>query len=349
MKGRQATRRSPRRPAYHSTVSVSAADMTAPVRSAVRVRRPRTKGRFRGYFKGHFQALFLSLGGVSRNPLSSLMTIAVIGIALALPAGLHVVLKNVQGVSAEWEDAVQISLFLHKGIEDAEVARVVEQLRSMSVVAEVIHITPPQALAEFRQYSGFGEALDVLDENPLPTVLLVQPTRAASEPQMVEPLLQQLRSLSSVEMAQLDMEWLKRLYAIMAIGERGVLVLAVLLALAVLLIVGNTIRLAIQNRRDEIEVQKLIGATDAFIQRPFLYGGLWHGVLGAVMAWLMVTLSLWLLQGPVQQLSLLYNSNFELGSLESLATLVVLGAGGVLGLLGAWLAVGRHLRDIEPT
>ncbi|MBL1261432.1 MAG: cell division protein FtsX [Thiotrichaceae bacterium] len=313
------------------------------------MRRPHRKGWLRGYFKGHFQALFLSLGRVSRNPLSSLMTIAVIGIALALPAGLHVALKNVQGVSAGWEDAVQISLFLNQGIEAAEARRIAEKISAMPAIEEVVHVTPQQALGEFRQYSGFGDVLAVLDENPLPNVLLVRPTKAASEPLLVEPLLHELRNFSSVEMAQLDMEWLKRLYAIMAIGERGVLVLAALLALAVLLIVGNTIRLAIQNHRDEIEVQKLIGATDAFIQRPFLYSGLWQGVLGAMMAWLLVTLSLWLLQGPVQQLALLYSSNFSLGSLEPAGVLVVLSAGGLLGLLGAWLAVGRHLRDIEPT
>ncbi len=341
---RQATRRSPRRSATRVTLTGAALQ-----RGTSTVRRSRGKGWLRGYFKGHFQALFLSLGRVSRNPLSSLMTIAVIGIALALPTGLHVVLKNVQGVSAGWEDAVQISLFLKQGIEVVEARRIVEKISAMTSIEAVVHVTPQQALGEFRQYSGFADALEVLDENPLPNVLLVRPTKEASEPLLVEPLLHELRNLPSVEMAQLDMEWLKRLYAIIAIGERGVLVLAVLLALAVLLIVGNTIRLAIQNRRDEIEVQKLIGATDAFIQRPFLYSGLWQGVLGAVMAWLLVTLSLWLLHGPVQQLSLLYNSNFSLGSLESVGVLVVLVAGGLLGLLGAWLAVGRHLRDIEPT
>ncbi len=343
---RHATRRSPRRAATRVTPSEGLSTRSA---STAAIRRPRGKGRLRGYFKGHLQALFLSLGRVSRNPLSSLMTIAVIGIALALPAGLHVALKNVQGVSAGWEDAVQISLFLNQGVEAAEVTRIVEQISAMPAIEAVVHVTPQQALEEFRQYSDFGGALDALDENPLPNVLLVRPTRAASEPLMVEPLLHELRSLSAVEMAQLDMEWLKRLYAIMAIGERAVLVLAALLALAVLLIVGNTIRLAIQNRRDEIEVQKLIGATDAFIRRPFLYSGLWHGLLGAVMAWLLVTLSLWLLHGPVQRLSLLYNSNFSLGSLEPVAVLVVLAVGGLLGLLGAWLAVGRHLQDIEPT
>jgi cell division transport system permease protein len=343
---RQATRRSPRPSATRITPSDAAPKSRA---STSKIRRLRGKGWVRGYFKSHFQALFLSLGRVSRNPLSSMMTVAVIGIALALPAGLHVALKNVQGLSAGWEDAVQISLFLNQGIEVEEAVRIADQIGAMASIEAVVHVTPQQALGEFRQYSGASDVLDVLDENPLPNVLLVRPTKEASEPLMVEPLLHELRKLPSVEMAQLDMEWLKRLYAIMAIGERGVLVLAVLLSLAVLLIVGNTIRLAIQNRRDEIEVQKLIGATDAFIQRPFLYSGMWQGLLGALMAWLLVSLSLWLLHGPVQQLSMLYNSSFSLGSLEPLAVLVVLVAGGSLGLLGAWLAVGRHLRDIEPT
>jgi len=343
---RQATRRSPRPSATRITPSDAAPKRGA---STSKIRRLRGKGWLRGYFKSHFQALFLSLGRVSRNPLSSMMTVAVIGIALALPAGLHVALKNVQGLSAGWEDAVQISLFLNQGIEVEEAVRIADQISAMASIEAVLHVSPQQALGEFRQYSGASDVLDVLDENPLPNVLLVRPTQEASEPLMVEPLLHELRNLPSVEMAQLDMEWLKRLYAIMAIGERGVLVLAVLLSLAVLLIVGNTIRLAIQSRRDEIEVQKLIGATDAFIQRPFLYSGMWQGLLGALMAWLLVSLSLWLLHGPVQQLSMLYNSSFALGSLEPLAVLVVLVAGGSLGLLGAWLAVGRHLRDIEPT
>jgi cell division transport system permease protein len=135
---------------------------------------------------------------------------------------------------------------------------------------------------------------------------------------------------------------------LMEIGRRGVLVLAAVLALAVLLIVGNTIRLAIQNKHDEIEVQKLIGATDAFIRRPFLYSGIWHGLLGAIIAWILVAISLWLLNGPVQRLSLLYDSNFELGSLGMSASLTLLTSGILLGLLGAWAAVGRHLREIEP-
>ena len=300
------------------------------------------------YFVHHLQAFFYSLGTIWRNPFSSLMTIAVIGIALALPSGLHVILKNVQGISAGWENAAQISLFLKTGIAEEQARKMVTSLEAMPEITSVKYLSPADALEEFRHLSGFGDALNALDENPLPSLLIVQPATEFTAPAQVGRLLDRLRDFNEVDMAQLDMEWIKRLYALMEIGKRGVMVLGALLALAVLLIIGNTIRLAIQNKRDEIEVQKLIGATDAFIRRPFLYSGIWHGFLGAIIAWLLVAISLWLLNGPVQRLSLLYDSNFELGVLGLTASATLLAAGAILGLLGAWAAVGKHLREIEP-
>jgi cell division transport system permease protein len=152
-----------------------------------------------------------------------------------------------------------------------------------------------------------------------------------------------------VEMAQLDMQWVKRLYGLMDIGRRGVWVLASLLALAVLLVVGNTIRLAIQNRRDEIIITKLIGGTDTFIRRPFLYTGFWYGVLGGIIAFILVQASLGVLAGPVNNLAGLYSSTFRLDGMDLPTVGALLSSGMVLGLLGSWLAVGRHLRAIEPT
>jgi cell division transport system permease protein len=273
----------------------------------------------------------------------------VIAIALAMPSGLHLLLKNFQGVSAGWDNAAQVSLFLKQNADKAVIEQLEERLRTMVEVDSVTIISPQQALAEFRQLSDFGDALKALDENPFPTVVLVQPTMAYSAPASVQSLLIRLRNMSEVEVAQLDMEWVERWYALMEIGKRSVLILAILLAMAVLLIIGNTIRLAIQSRRDEIEVQKLIGATDAFIRRPFLYSGFWHGLLGAVLAWVLVNVSLWLLDGPVQRLSLLYDGNFELRSLTFGASLLLLLLGMLLGYGGARMAVGRHLRDIEPS
>jgi len=305
--------------------------------------------RLHAYAMAHLQALVFSLGRISRSPVSSLMTITVIAIALAMPSGLHVLLKNFQGVSDDWNNVAQISLFIKQDADMPEIELLQARLQKMAEVDQVIRISPEQALAEFGRLSDFGDALKALDDNPFPTVLLVQPTLDYSAPAAVKSLLLRLRELPGVEVAQLDMEWLERWYAMMEIGKRAVMVLAILLALAVLLIVGNTIRLAIQSRRDEIEVQKLIGATDAFIRRPFLYSGFWHGLLGAILAWLLVNVSLILLQGPVQRLSVLYDSSYKLQSLTFSASLLLLVLGMLLGYGGARLAVGRHLRDIEPS
>ncbi len=316
--------------------------------SQLRRRRPAVGVRVGAYGVNHLQTLFHSLGRMVRSPFSSLMTVSVIGIALALPTGLHVILQNLQGMSAGWENSAQISLFLRRDIGAGQVDALAARLQGMPEVAAVSRITPDEALAEFRQLSGFDAALETLGDNPLPMVLVIQPKLAFKDPLLVETLLDRLRGLPGVELAQLDMEWVRRLFALMDIGKRGVLVLGVLLSLAVLLIVGNTIRLAIENRREEIEVQKLIGATDAFIRRPFLYSGFWHGLGGAVMAWLLVNLSLLLLSGPVRKLSLLYDSSLELQGTGLAVTLLLLLSGMSLGLLGAWLAVRRHLRAIEP-
>ena len=307
------------------------------------------RGALRAYALMHLQAVIFSLGQIRRTPASSLMTIAVIGIALALPSGLHLLLKNIQDVSASWDSASQVSLFLKKDLSDSSVKALANQLRDMREIEEVIEINPQRALQEFRQISDFGDALNTLQENPFPTVLIVEPASSHSAPAAVEALLLRLTTMSGIELAQLDMEWLRRWYALMDIVKRAVLVLAILLSLAVLLIIGNTIRLAIQSRREEIEVQKLIGATDAFIRRPFIYSGIWHGLIGAFIAFVLVNAAVWLLDGSVRQLSRLYGSDFSLHSMSFAVTVLLLLMGIALGYLGARLSVGHHLRDIEPS
>jgi cell division transport system permease protein len=301
------------------------------------------------YFLQHLQVFFYSIGQMSRSPLSTLMTAAVIGIALALPAALHVALQNAKNIGATWDGGTQISLFLRPKVSDAQSAQLAERVRELPGIAEVDVITRAEALAEFRQLSGFGAALNILDENPLPAVLVIRPV-AGNQAGLgfTQDLIVKLRALPEVEIAEFDMQWLKRLYAIMAVAQRGVLILGALLGLAVLLIVGNTIRLMIQSRRDEIEIVKLIGATDAFIRRPFLYSGLWYGLLGVLIAWVLVSVSLWLLQEPVRKLVALYNSNYELVGLNAETTVILLCSGVLLGLLGSVLAVKRHLAAIEP-
>lgn len=306
-------------------------------------------GRLRSYGEHHLQAMFNTLGRMVRTPLSTLMTVAVIGIALALPTGLYLVLNSAKVVSSSWEDAAQISLYLRQGTTSDAAQRLAREIGAMEQVALVSYVSPEAAMEEFQRLSGFGEALEVLQENPLPAVLLVRPRLEFTSPTAVEALLVRLRSHAAVDSAQLDLEWVKRLYAIMQIAQRAVLVLGVLLGLAVLLIIGNTIRLSIQSRREEIVVQKLIGATNGFVRRPFLYNGLFHGLFGAIFAWLLVSISLWLLAAPVRRLSALYDSGFQIGGIGLLPTLVLLGGGLLLGLFGAWLAVGRQIRAIEPS
>jgi cell division transport system permease protein len=296
----------------------------------------------------HAQGALYSLGQLARTPLSTLLTAAVIGIALALPTGLHLLLSNAQQLTAGWDASAHVSLFLKQGVGAAEAENTAATVRARPDVAEVQYLSPDDALAEFRQLSGFGDALDALDQNPLPSVLVVRPAASLTNPGAVSALVETLRTLPAVEVAQLDVQWVKRLYAIMEIGRRGVLVLASLLSLAVLLIVGNTIRLAIQNRRSEIEIMKLIGGTDAFIRRPFLYTGIWFGTMGGAIAWALVNVSLWALEGPVLRLAELYGSSFRLAGLDLAAIAGLLGIGTLLGLSGAGIAVGRHLRAIEP-
>lgn len=303
---------------------------------------------WRGYLLSHVHSLFHSLGRMARAPWTTLMTVAVIGIALALPAGLYVLLQNLQAAGAGWQHDARISLFLHRTLPLEEAAALAERLRGWPEVAAVTLVTPEAALEEFRRLSGFEAALEALGENPLPAVVVVQPRLEARDAARLQALLERLRQQAGVERAQLDLAWVQRLFALMEIGRRGVLVLGLLLSLAVLLVVGNTIRLAIENRREEIEVQKLVGATDGFIRRPFLYGGMLHGLAGAVLAWLLVQLAVLALAGPVRHLAVLYRSELTLQGLGAGVTLLLLACGALLGLAGAWLAVARHLREIEP-
>jgi cell division transport system permease protein len=318
-------------------------------RRGARVRRQGVGGWIKNYFARHLQTLFYALGQLSYKPFSTLMTVAVIGIALAMPAGLHVLLKNVQQVLGGWDGAAQLSLFLQHDTTETESLVLAKQLRARPGIASVAYISSEQAMAEFQRLSGFGEALSALEDNPLPPVLVVHPTLELQGPELLQQLRQELATEPMVEIAQLDMQWVKRLYALMDIGKRGVWVLAAMFALGVLLVVGNTIRLAIQNRRDEIIIIKLIGGTDTFIRRPFLYTGFWYGLLGGVIALILIELALWFLSGPVNNLAALYSSEFRLANIDLITTAALLSGGTLLGLCGSWLAVGRHLRAIEPT
>jgi len=306
------------------------------------------KRRFDMWLLQHAQAFIFSLGQYIKYPISNILTTAVIGISLALPASFYLLLDNVRYVSSSWDGSVQITLFLQTDVDEARAAEFANTLSGNNNISETVLIKRADALAEYQKLSGFAEALNTLDENPLPNVLLVKPSLESGDETETEALIKELEAMPEVDSAQYDSRWLKRLLYLLDIVNRLIVILSTLLAIAVLLIIGNTIRLSIHNRRSEIEITKLFGGTDSFIQRPFLYSGLWYGVFGGIIAWLLITISMQMLHGPVKQLANLYASDFHLIGLGFGNSLILLASGIALGLLGSWIAVKRHLRAIEP-
>lgn len=290
-----------------------------------------------------------SLTRLLAEPLQTLMTTLVIGIALALPAALWVAVDNLQSLGGSWQNTARISLFIDKHASDETTQKLIKTVEGMPQLDGVDYISPEAALVEFQQASGFGEVLTLLRENPLPGVLLLSPTSAlVAEPENLQSLLGELEQLAGVAEVQLDMQWLQRMQQILKMGQRVAVLLGVALSLGVLLAVGNTIRLAIESRRDEILVVKLVGGTNGFVRRPFLYTGLWYGLAGGILAWLGVALASAWLGKTVSQLASLYQSSYSLHG-PGLAGLMLLASlGGMLGLLGAAVAVGRHITSIEP-
>ncbi len=301
------------------------------------------------FFYLHRQEIKNSFNSMVKTPIASLMTLAVLGIALALPAGLQVVLKNSSVLSENWDGASRFSLYLKESVPDERAQSLSNRLKARSDVEKVELISRAQALEEFQETSGLGDALEQLDENPLPIVLEILPTEYYSTPEESERMLAEFKKLPEVEIAQLDMQWVKRLYYLLELADRAVFALAMLLGSAVLLIVGNTIRLAIQNRREEIEIIKLIGATNAFIRRPFLYTGIWYGIGGGLFAISLIASSLWWLSDPISELAGLYDSGYRLEGLSFMEMLNLLGFSTFLGLFGSWVSVSRHLSQTNPT
>lgn len=304
--------------------------------------------RLTSWAQNHARNLVASLGDMWRHPASSVLTAGVIGITLSLPAGLSVVVDNGRALAAGWDRAARISVFMVADAGATEARALRSTLLARADVGEVELLAPEVALEEFRAHSGFGEALSALDQNPLPYVLVVTPGLSATGASQVDALASTISAAADVDQVVVDTAWIARFQALMGIVQRAVTLIALLLAVAVVIIVGNTIRLDIQHRSAEIEVMKLIGASDAFIRRPFLYSGLWYGIGGGVLAWVLVSSTLLMLDGPVQRLAGLYGSGYQLDGLGPAGVVGLMGAGSLLGWLGSWLAVGRHLRSIEP-
>jgi cell division transport system permease protein len=288
---------------------------------------------------GVFQRMFAS-------PLAGMLNIMVIGIALSLPAGMYVLLQNVQGLVAQLSGTPQISLFMGLDARAEEIDKLRKQLEQHPGITRVEFVARAQALEQLKQSAELADVIGGLNQNPLPDAFIVYPKPIPA--QELEVLRNELAKLPRVELAQLDSAWAYKLEAMLKFGRMMVLILASLLSLGLIAITFNTIRLQILTQRDEIEVAKLIGATNGFIRRPFLYFGAMQGLLGGVMAWLIITVSLLLLNHQLKTLSQLYASQFVLHPLSPGDSLMLLMFSMYLGWLGAWLSVARHLSQIEP-
>ncbi len=297
----------------------------------------------------HARAMLVSTGQLSKNPLGNLFSVIVIGITLALPAGLHLIINNASQVLQTWEGNIQIAVYLKPEVSEDSARQLSEELNNYPSIESITLVTKQMALNEYKSLSGFAEALEALEENPLPNMLIIRPNFSSLSASVGNDLISNIGAREEVESAQLDHQWVNRLLAILAIMNTGAIVLLSLFSIAVLLIVGNTIRLSIFNKRTEIEIDKLFGATNAFIQRPFLYSGFLYGACGSLIAWCLIMSLTLIMQEPVGQLATLYNSDFALTGLQLKEVVVLFAAGGGLGLLGSWIAVWRHLRDTEPT
>ena len=307
---------------------------------------PDFKALFHAWLESHRASVVDSVGRLVKQPIGSFFTCLVMAVALSLPMGLALLLDNVERLGGSWQRAAQISLFMELDVDTSGGQALRERILEIPDVAEAEWISREQALEEFQQLSGLGEALRELPENPLPGVILVTPREVDRD--NLEALRQQLDDLPGVAQAQLDLLWVERLGAILRLGDRFVFGLSLLLIATLLLVIGNTIRLHIENRRTEIEVVKLVGGTDGYVRRPFLYMGALYGLGAGLIAWALLAYGLGWLNEAVTGLAGLYGSDFGLAGVPVEDGLsLVLGA-LLLGYIGAWLAVARHLSELAP-
>jgi cell division transport system permease protein len=276
------------------------------------------------------------------------MTSLVLGIAMLLPLSLFVTVTNLHGLDLQQEDWGTVTVFMQPGVGEQQALELAARIEQEQA-AEVFAVSPEQGLQEFQQSSGFGQAMELFEENPLPWVLQVTQSSSAADSieDRVGATSAWLGQQEGVESVQVDFKWLQRLGGLLALGDAIVTVLTVLFSLAVVAVVANTIRLDVANRAHEIEVLHLVGASNGFVRQPFLYLGFWYGVLGALLALILLGLCMAYLAQPMERLLDAYGNTFEFAGLDALGGLLVLLAGGALGLVGAWVSVQRYLHQFE--
>lgn len=300
------------------------------------------------YLMRHVLALLGALGRLARRPLGTTLTVFVIALALALPTGLWLLVKNARIATGGLAETVELAVYLRTDVSLATAQDLATRIRQRDDIESVILVSADDALKEFREYSGFAEAIDALGDNPLPHLLRVRPYLEQADPVSIAALQRDLGSWPEVEVIRYDSEWLRRLEAMFSVLDALFGALSSVFGLGVLAVIGNAVRLEIASRRAEIEVTKLVGGSDAFIRRPFLYSGLFYGLLGGLVALLLLSLLGLALQAPVAALSAEFGSRYGLAGLHPEEAAILLGSSAGLGLLGAWIGAARQLRAIDP-
>ena len=299
------------------------------------------------WLRSHRNVAIQSLSNLLKNWLASLMTTMVLGIAMGLPLLLYILLVNVLNLSENFDGKPRISIYLNKQLEEADIKRVLTVVNEHSNTQSFRYISPEEALADFQLRSNFVDVLNTLASNPLPGVVELIPSH--TEPVKLRSQIMELEKLQEVDTVLADLVWIERLFSFIKLAKSVVILLASILGLGVLLVLGNTIRLSIENRRNEIEVVKLVGGTNSFVKRPFLYLGFWYGIGGAISSWFLVHICLLFLSGPVELIAQSYRDHYALVGLTFLEGLVLFAVSSGLGLLGAVLAVHKHLRIIDSS
>ncbi|WP_083023198.1 permease-like cell division protein FtsX [Vreelandella lionensis] len=331
-------RRQPPKPA-------APASETAP-RSGARAQQTRFSSRLRAWGRHHRAMALDSLYRLVRHPLGNLLTMLAIAIALVLPAALWLTLDSAKLLDAELDESATLTVYLEMSIDEAQAARIEEAVAADDGVAKTRLISPAQGMPDFQQALSVDDTLAGLDDNPLPTSIVISPQNV--DPAAMAGLAQRLEGLSGIDEVRVDLAWVERLRHLADLGRRMALALGVLFGFGVLLVVGNTLCLAVESRRREIEVVMLIGATHAFVRRPFLYSGAWYGVGGGLLALGLLGLGNHWLSLPVAALAASYGAIFTLPQLDVTGSTILLSCSTLLGWLGAWLAVTRHLSSIRP-
>lgn len=301
------------------------------------------------WFVCHIRAFFYGLGELIRKPIASLMTLFVIAIAIALPAGLFVLLTDAQTLSKTFSSSPTISLYLRKDLASPQIELLNAEIKQIPGIEKTDYISPQQALSDFQQQTQITNIMQLLKQNPLPGVLVITPTKAFQSPARMQLLAAQLKMIPEVTRMQFDLIWIKRLYSILNIGKRLILLLAILFGIGVLLIIGNTIRLTTQNNQQEINILKLFGATSAFVRRPLLYRGFFYGLFSGLLAIGLVASMFWYLKTPILSLTQTYQINLNFSGLTLIQSAIILGSSSLLGLIGSWIAVQKHLLSEETS